>query len=117
MNKRWIRALGAGLVGLAALAAGVTGVGLFLAQQKMRRHVDVPVQPVALRYGPRGDAQHVVAFTPRESFFANFVRLLGEPPRATAVCFLQPIFPGEAEGRRQIAELARSRIAEAMRQE
>lgn len=49
MNKRWIRALGAGLVGLAALAAGVTGVGLFLAQQKMRRHVDVPVQPVAMR--------------------------------------------------------------------
>lgn len=49
MNKRWIRALGAGLVGLAVLAAGVTGVGLFLAQQKMRRHVDVPVQPVAMR--------------------------------------------------------------------
>jgi cytochrome c553 len=49
MNKRWIRALGAGLVGLAALAAGVAGVGLFLAQQKMRRHVDVPVQPVAMR--------------------------------------------------------------------
>jgi len=49
MNKRWIRALGAGLVGLAALAAGVAGVGLFLAQQKMRRHADVPVQPVAMR--------------------------------------------------------------------
>lgn len=49
MDKRWIRALGAGLVGLAALAAGVTGVGLFLAQQKMQRHVDVPVQPVAMR--------------------------------------------------------------------
>ncbi len=74
----------------------------------------VPVQPVALRYGPHGDAQHVVAFAPRESFFANFVRLLGEPPRKTAVCFLQPILPGEAEGRRQIAELARSRIAAAM---
>ncbi|MGK9806621.1 lysophospholipid acyltransferase family protein, partial [Salmonella enterica subsp. enterica] len=36
----------------------------------------VPVQPVALRYGERGDAQSVVAFQPGESFLANFVRLL-----------------------------------------
>ena len=77
----------------------------------------VPVQPVALRYGPRGNAQHVVAFAKGESFFGNFLRLLGEPPRATAVCFLQPILPGEADGRRQIAELARGRIAEAMQAE
>ena len=42
----------------------------------------VPVQPVALRYGPRGSAQPVVAFGPKESFFANFVRLLGEPGHA-----------------------------------
>ena len=74
----------------------------------------VPVQPVALRYGEGGSAQHVVAFQPRESFFANFVRLLGEPARLAEVHFLAPIAPGDAEGRRRIADLARSRIATAM---
>ena len=74
----------------------------------------VPVQPVALLYGEGGSAQHIVAFQKRESFFANFVRLLGEPPRLVEVHFLEPIAPGAAEGRRRIAELARSRIAAAM---
>ena len=74
----------------------------------------VPVQPVALRYGEDGAAQHVVAFQPRESFFANFLRLLGEPARVAEVHFLEPITPGEADGRRRIAELARSRIITAM---
>jgi len=74
----------------------------------------VPVQPVALRYGDRGDAQRVVAFQGRESFFANFLRLLGEPGRLAEVHFLTPIGPGEADGRRRIAELARQRILEAM---
>jgi hypothetical protein len=31
----------------------------------------VPVQPVALVYGVKGDAQTIVAFGPGESFFAN----------------------------------------------
>ncbi|HET6782709.1 MAG TPA: 1-acyl-sn-glycerol-3-phosphate acyltransferase, partial [Pseudoxanthomonas sp.] len=74
----------------------------------------VPVQPVALRYGPRGSAQTVVAFGPKESFFANFVRLLGEPPRSADICFLAPIAPGELEGRSRIADLARERIVAAM---
>jgi len=74
----------------------------------------VPVQPVALRYGEGGSAQHVVAFQPRESFFGNFVRLLGEPARLAEVHFLVPIAPGDAEGRRRIAELARSRIVTAL---
>ena len=74
----------------------------------------VPVQPVALRYGEGGSAQHVVAFQPRERFVGNFLRLLGEPPRVAEVHFLEPIAPGEAEGRRRIAELARSRIVAAM---
>jgi 1-acyl-sn-glycerol-3-phosphate acyltransferase len=74
----------------------------------------VPVQPVALRYGEGGRAQHVVAFQHREGFFGNFVRLLGEPPRLAEVHFLAPIAPGDAEGRRRIAELARSRIVDAM---
>jgi 1-acyl-sn-glycerol-3-phosphate acyltransferase len=74
----------------------------------------VPVQPVALRYGARGNAQTVVAFHRGENFFANFLRLLGEPPRIAEVHFLAPILPGDAEGRRRIAECARERIVEAM---
>lgn len=74
----------------------------------------VPVQPVALRYGVGGQAQSVVAFGPNESFVANFIRLLGEPSCPAEVHFLAPIAPGEMEGRRQIAELARARIVAAM---
>jgi len=74
----------------------------------------VPVQPVALRYGHRGEAQTVVAFGPRESFFANFVRLLGEPARTAEVHFLAPVQPGELDGRRRIAEVCRERIVAAM---
>lgn len=74
----------------------------------------VPVQPVALRYGERGAAQTQVAFARGESFVANFFRLLGEPPRIAEVHFLAPIAPGDAEGRRRLAELARARIVEAM---
>ncbi|GAB6195625.1 lysophospholipid acyltransferase family protein [Lysobacter xanthus] len=74
----------------------------------------VPVQPVALVYGHHGAAQTTVAFGRRESFAANFVRLLGEPARTATVHFLEPIPPGGDEGRRRIAELARSRIVDAM---
>ncbi|WP_024892025.1 lysophospholipid acyltransferase family protein [Luteimonas huabeiensis] len=76
----------------------------------------VPVQPVALRYGAHGEAQTVVAFGARESFAANFLRLLGEPSRSADIVFLPPVLPGDAEGRRRIAEVARERILEAMGQ-
>lgn len=74
----------------------------------------VPVQPVALRYGEHGNAQKRVAFGRGESFFANFVRLLGEPARIAEVHFLEPIGPGDTEGRRRIADLARQRIIDAL---
>lgn len=74
----------------------------------------VPIQPVALRYGPRGSAQPVVAFAPGETFLGNFVRLIGEPARSADICFLEPIPVEGIEGRRQIAELARARIVAAM---
>ena len=77
---------------------------------------NVPVQPVALRYGAQGSAQTIVAFGPKESFAANFLRLLGEPSRDADIVFLEPILPGDAEGRRRLAETARSRIVEAMEQ-
>ena len=75
---------------------------------------NVPVQPVALRYGARGSAQPVVAFGPKESFFANFMRLLGEPARRAEVHFLEPISGQDREGRRRIAETSRTRIVAAM---
>lgn len=75
---------------------------------------NVPVQPVALRYGAQGAAQAVVAFGPKESFAANFVRLLGEPARDADIVFLEPILPGDADGRRRLAETARARIVDAM---
>ena len=73
-----------------------------------------PVQPVALRYGEGGIDQARIAFGPRENFLQNFLRLLGERATVADVVFLAPILPGDAEGRRRIAETARSRIAEAL---
>lgn len=75
---------------------------------------DAPVQPVALCFGARCEAQSIVAFGPRESFVANFIRLLGEPSRPATVVFLEPILHAELGGRRGIATLARSRIEQAM---
>ncbi len=72
------------------------------------------MQPVALRYGRGGSAQTVVAFRERESFFANFLRLLGEPVRTADVVFLEPILPGNSDGRRRIAEVSRERIVAAL---
>lgn len=74
----------------------------------------VAVQPVALRYGEHASAQTVVAFRAGESFVGNFLRLLGEPARTGEVAFLEPIAPGDAAGRRRIAEVARQRIVAAM---
>jgi 1-acyl-sn-glycerol-3-phosphate acyltransferase len=73
----------------------------------------VPAQPVALRYGVRGDAQTVVAFAPGETFMGNFVRLLGEPGRVAEVHFLEPVSASE-DGRRRMAEACRERIAVAL---
>lgn len=73
----------------------------------------VPVQPVALIYGPGGSAQPQVAFARGESFLGNFLRLLGEPARTATIAFLEPIAPGGTDGRRRIADTARARIVEA----
>lgn len=73
----------------------------------------VPAQPVALKYGSRGDAQATVAFQKGEHFLGNFLRLLGEPPRVAEVHFLEPVASTE-EGRRRMAESCRERIVAAM---
>lgn len=96
-------------------ARGGGAIGPFHARIFMAAvEAGVPVQPVALRYGARGAAQRVVAFAPGESFVGNFLRLLGEPARVAEIHFLAPIEPGQTDGRRRIADLARQRIVDAM---
>jgi 1-acyl-sn-glycerol-3-phosphate acyltransferase len=73
----------------------------------------VPAQPVALKYGLRGDAQTIVAFAEGENFLQNFLRLLGEPGRVAEVHFLEPVASSE-DGRRRMAETCRERIIAAM---
>ena len=73
----------------------------------------VPAQPVALKYGLRGNAQTIIAFGERENFFQNFVRLLGEPARVAEVHFLEPVAASE-DGRRRMADTCRARIIAAM---
>lgn len=73
----------------------------------------VPVQPVALCYGDDNRMDLRVPFAPKESFFANFVRLLGGPSLEATVHFLEPL-PLHEDGRRQTAETARQRIAQAL---
>jgi 1-acyl-sn-glycerol-3-phosphate acyltransferase len=73
----------------------------------------VTVQPVALCYGDGGRMDLRVPFAAKESFFANFVRLLGGPSLEASVHFLEPV-PLSDDGRRQTAERARQRIAQAL---
>ncbi|HSX62384.1 MAG TPA: lysophospholipid acyltransferase family protein [Tahibacter sp.] len=73
----------------------------------------VPVQPVALLYGNDHRQDPAVAFGPGESFFANFLRVLGGPGMTAEVHFCTPI-PVNGEGRRRMAEHARSEICAAL---
>jgi 1-acyl-sn-glycerol-3-phosphate acyltransferase len=70
----------------------------------------VPVQPIALCYGRDGRMDTSVAFAANESFFGNFLRVLGGPSLDAEVHFLAPV-PVDGEGRRRLAERARAQIA------
>ncbi len=70
---------------------------------------EVPVQPVALRYTRDGERWLDVAFRPGESFFANIMRVLGDPASDAEVHFL-PVVPPNPDGRRRMAEQARAQI-------
>lgn len=74
---------------------------------------DVPAQPVALRYVRNGAAARRVAFRGRESFFANVLRLLGEPGTTAEVHFLTPVALDLA-GRKRMAEASRRAIIVAL---
>ena len=54
-----------------------------------------------------------VPFGAKESFFANFVRLLGGPSLAATLYFLEPVALSD-DGRRQTAEAARASIVRAL---
>lgn len=73
----------------------------------------VTVQPVAISYGNNGKMDLRVPFADGESFFANVVRLLGDPGVEAHVRFLDPV-ELNAEGRRQTAEAVRNAIARAL---
>lgn len=70
---------------------------------------DVPVQPVALRYGNDGRQDAGVPFGRKESFFGNFLRILGGPSMDAEVHFLEPV-PAAPDARRRMAEESRARI-------
>lgn len=76
---------------------------------------DAPIQPVAIIYGDGGRMNLAVPFQPGEKFFPNALRLLGQRAMDAEVHFLEPLTPN-ADGRRQLAEQARTRIAAVLEQ-
>ncbi|MGA9828191.1 MAG: lysophospholipid acyltransferase family protein [Rhodanobacteraceae bacterium] len=91
-----------------------TGVGVFHARIfQAALDAGVPVQPVALRYGTDGRQSLSVPFAPGENFFANMLRVLGEPAMDAEIHFLEPV-PAMPEARKRMAEASRARIAQAL---
>jgi 1-acyl-sn-glycerol-3-phosphate acyltransferase len=70
----------------------------------------VPVQPIALRYTRAGQLDAQVPFRENESFFSNFLRLLGGPGGVAEVHFLA-LVPAVESGRRGMAEAAKAAIS------
>lgn len=92
----------------------VDRVGVFHARIfQVCSDAQVVVQPVALRYVREGRPALWVAFKDGENFFANFLRLLAEPPTIAEAHFL-PTITLSAEGRRHLAETARAQIIQAL---
>lgn len=94
---------------------GITTVRTFHARVfQCALDAQAPVQPVALTYCRDGSAWSDATFLPGESFLGNFLRLLGEPPLEAEVHFLEPLDVPVEQGRRAMAEAARSAIAECL---
>ena len=74
---------------------------------------EVPVQPVALRYGRNGRQDQSMPFAPKESFFANLLRILGNPSMDAEVHFLDRV-EAAPDARRRMAEESRAQIARAL---
>jgi 1-acyl-sn-glycerol-3-phosphate acyltransferase len=74
---------------------------------------NVPVQPVALRYGRDGRQDPSVPFGRKEGFFPNFLRVLGNPAMDAEIHFLAPV-AATPDARRRMAEESRARIVRAL---
>ena len=61
------------------------------------------------RYGRDGRQDPKVPFGVEESFFGNFLRILGGPSMDAEIHFLEPV-PSTPDARRRMAEESRSRI-------
>lgn len=81
---------------------------------QIARDASVPIQPVALRYGRHGTQDLSLTFAPGESFFSNFLRVLGGPSLEAELHFLPPVKVVDDEGRRRAAEAAREMIVKAL---
>lgn len=117
MMQRVVARLGDGMA-VGVFPEGGTGTGDRLRTFHARifqvaQDANVPIQPVALLYGRDSRMDLGVPFGATETFFANFVRLLGDPARQAEVHFLEPLSQ-HYDGRRQIAADARARITTAL---
>lgn len=70
---------------------------------------NVPVQPVALRYGRNGTQDLSMPFAAKEPFFMNLLRVLGNPSMDAEVHFLD-VVESTPDARRRMAEQSRARI-------
>lgn len=96
---------------------GITTVRTFHARVfQCALDAQVPIQPVALTYCRGGCAWDGATFQQGESFIGNFLRLLGEPPLQAEVHFLAPLTTPAENGRRAMADAARTAIAECLSQ-
>jgi 1-acyl-sn-glycerol-3-phosphate acyltransferase len=96
---------------------GITTVRTFHARVfQCALDAQVPIQPVALTYCRGGGAWNGATFQPGEKFLGNFMRLLGEPPLQAEVHFLAPLTTPAENGRRALADAARTAIAECLSQ-
>lgn len=96
---------------------GITTVRTFHARVfQCALDAQVPIQPVALTYCRGGGVWNGATFRHGEGFLGNFLRLLGEPPLQAEVHFLAPLTTPAENGRRALADAARSAIAECLSQ-
>ncbi len=95
--------------------SGITRVRTFHARVfQCALDAAAPIQPVALTYRRGGCSYDDASFRPGEGFLDNFLRLLGTAPIDAEVRFLAPLTEPTENGRRALAEAARSAIARSL---
>lgn len=69
-----------------------------------------PVQPLALRYGPTADGRQLAPFIGDDDLVSHILRLLKAPGLSAELHYGEPIHPGEAEDRQQLARRAEKAV-------